>query len=145
MDGISPELEDFQRVEANQVLNAAIEMALKLLATHEDFIPFGIAVSISGEHQNVVADDTLTSDRKVLSDTVRNALREGCDKFKYRTIALAQCVVVKGTPDSNAIQVTVDQGIGQNVTCYLPFSRKNGELVPGELYATEPIERFYRR
>lgn len=65
---------------------------------------------------------------------------------RYRAVALARNVEYRSAHDgspTDAVQVTLDHKEGPAVTCYLPYQLVQGRVIPGELFAVQPQERFF--
>ena len=54
------------REELNALLNAAIEIGLKLIAKHGNHIPFAVTARMNGERLNIAADNTEVHDGAIL-------------------------------------------------------------------------------
>jgi hypothetical protein len=77
-----------------------------------------------------------------LRQHIHDALREK----RYRAVALARNVEYQSARDGSrmdAIQVILDHAQGSPVTCYLPYQKVRGAVIPGELFAVNPEERFF--
>ena len=134
--------------ELNSLLNDAIGMAIRLVEKHGSHIPFCMAVTTSGEHINIAADDTALPGADALLAGVRQHITDALREKRYRAVALARNVEYRSARDgsrTDAVQVTLDHEQGSPVTCYLPYHLAQGRVVPGELFAVAPEERFFNR
>lgn len=132
--------------ELNSLLNDAIEMALRLVEKHGSHIPFCMAITTAGERINVATDDSGLPGADVLLVGVRQHIKDALREKRYRAVALARNVEYRSAQDgsqTDAVQISLDHEHGSPVTCYLPYRRAQGRVVPGELFAVEPEERFF--
>jgi len=132
--------------ELNSLLNDAIGMALRLVEKHGSHIPFCLAVTTAGERTSVAADDTGLPGADALLAGVRQHIAEALREKRYRAVALARNVEYQSARDgsrTDAVQVTLDHEQGTTVTCYLPYQKARGAVIPGELFAVNPEERFF--
>ena len=140
--------EDWAKEQLNGLLDEAIEMAQKLIEKHGSHIPFGMGIRRNGERVNIAVDDTNTQDIDVVESTLLKRLHELCDNRDLMAMALARNVQYRSAQDGSevdAIEVTLDHTDSDPVTCYLPYSvDKFRKFVPGEMFAIEPREIFFR-
>lgn len=132
--------------ELNSLLNDAIGMALRLVEKHGSHIPFCMAVTTAGERVNIAADDSAMPGADALLAGVRQHIADALRERRYRAVALARNVKYRSARDgarTDAVQVTLDHEQGSPVTCYLPYQLAHGRVVPGELFAVNPEERFF--
>lgn len=132
--------------ELNSLLDNAIGMAIRLVEKHGSHIPFCMAITTAGEYINIAADDTGLPGTDALLAGVREHITDALREGRYRAIALARNVEYRSAQDgsrTDAVQVTLDHVEGSPVTCYLPYLLAQGRVVPGELFAIAPEERFF--
>ena len=121
-------------------------MALRLVEKHGSHIPFCIAVTTAGERISTAAGDTGLPGADVLLAAVRQHIKDALRERRYRAIALARNVEYQSARDglrTDAVQVTLDHEHGSPVTCYLPYQKARGAVIPGELFAVKPEETFF--
>jgi hypothetical protein len=137
-----PEYSDF---EANELLHHALSIALGMLNNDTGFPPFCLAVTVSGKRLNKIVDTSIETDPAVLASSLRAAICRDCASLQYRCVAFTRNVMVADDLEKpeDAIEVTIQQLGATHTTCYLPYRRVNGRPVPGEIYATEPVESFF--
>lgn len=137
------------REELNALLNASIELGLKLIATQGNHIPFAIVVSVEGERLNIAADDTDVHDGSLLAQRVLQEVRGMIANDQLRAVAFARNIDYQSAVDRSqvdAIEVDLDHLHDRPVTCMLPYKLEaDGQPVPGELFAIEPREEFFAR
>lgn len=134
------------REELDLLLNDAIAMALKLIERHGSHVPFGMAMTQSGERVNVVAGDRETQAVNALAQAVLHELNAKCARREFRAVVFAVNVTYRSAVDGtvvDAIQMDLDHASGRPVTCILPY-RHDNEVTPGELLAIEPVRRFFQ-
>jgi hypothetical protein len=135
------------REELNGLLNAAIEIGLKLIAKHGGHIPFAIAIRATGERLNIAADNSEVHDASVLAETVLQEVRGMISKKELRAVAFARNIDFQSAVDHSkvdAIEVNLDHLEDRPVTCMLPYNLGNGNVpIPGELFAIDPREQFF--
>jgi hypothetical protein len=132
--------------ELNSLLDNAIGMALRLVEKHGSHIPFCMAVTTAGENVNIASDDSALPGADALLAGVRQHISNALREKRYRAVALARNVEYQSARDgsrTNAVQITLDHEQGSPVTCYLPYHIAQGKVVPGELFAVNPEERFF--
>jgi hypothetical protein len=132
--------------ELDSLLNDAIGMAFRLIGKHGNHIPFCMAVTISGERTSIAANDSELPGAEALLAGVRQHITEAVREKRYRAIALARnveyCSALDGSP-TDAVQITLDHERGEAVTCYLPYRLSHSRVLPGEIFAVRPEERFF--
>ncbi|THD02728.1 hypothetical protein B1810_12435 [Panacagrimonas perspica] len=136
------------RDETNGLLNEAIEMALKLTAEHGSNFPFCMAVTVKGERLNIAADDTAVSGYDALLALVQQQVRSAIADKQLRAVAVARHVTLRAGPvkaGTEAIQITLDHLQDSASTCYLPYSVSDGQIEPGELFATDPVDTYFSK
>lgn len=134
------------REELDSLFDDAVKMALRLIEKHGCHFPFGMAISIDGERVNVAADDREMQDIEILFENIRRRIMDGIRQGQFRAIALAKNVAFRraqNEPPTQSIQVTLDHREANACTCYLPYQIAQGRIITGELFATEPLERFF--
>jgi hypothetical protein len=132
--------------ELNSLLNDCIGMAIQLVQKHGCHIPFCMAVTTAGERVNIAADDSAMPGAAALLADVRQHITDALRERRYRAVALARNIEYRSARDgsrTDAVQVTLDHEQGSPVTCYLPYHLTHGRVVPGELFATNPEEKFF--
>ena len=137
------------REQQNELLNAAIDMALKLIGKHGAHVPFAMVIGSDGKRFNIAVDDRETQDGRVLEESLLNELRSLCGRNELKTVAFARNVEYRSADDGShvdAIEITLDHLDDSAVTCMLPYRLRNtGQPMPGELFAIDPSFTFFRR
>jgi hypothetical protein len=136
----------YSEIEANEILNRAIGIATGFLKDQRGFPPFCLAITVSGRRINQVPDTSITEDPAQLADMLRQEVRSSCARLRFRCVAFTRHVSVESESGElqPSIQITIEQLGPKHVTCYLPYQvTSSGEIQPGELYATEPVESFF--
>src|SRR5689334_8094288 len=83
------------REELNTLLNAAIEMATKLIEAHGNHIPFCIAITPNGERVSVAVDDSTGLSTDAMVDSLRKQVAESVRENKYRALVFAKNVTCR--------------------------------------------------
>ena len=137
------------RDELNALLSAAIDMGFKLIAEHGSHAPFAVAISSDGQRIDVIVDDRQVHDVDVLTDALLNQIRSMCGRNELRAIAFARNVEYRSAKDGShvdAIEVNLDHVHDTAVRCMMPYRLSvSGQPAPGELFAIDPREVFFRR
>jgi len=137
------------RDELNALLNAAIDIALKLIAKYGNHIPFALVVHIDGKRENIAADNSEIHDGNILAQAVLEEVRRLVTASAIRAVAFARNIDYQSAIDRShvdAIEVDLDHLDDQPVTCMLPYTLDpDGHPRPGELVAIEPREQFFAR
>jgi len=134
------------RDEQNGLLSEAIGMALKLTAEHGSHFPFCMAITGEGERLNIAADDTAVSGYDALLGLVQQQVRAAIADHQLRAVAVARHVTLRAGPvqaGTEAVQITLDHLQDSASTCYLPYTVVDGQIEPGELFATEPVDVYF--
>jgi hypothetical protein len=135
------------REELNALLNAAIDIGLKLIAKHGNHIPFAIVINTGGERQDIAADNTKVHDGSILAQTVLREVHERIAKGGLRAVAFAKNVEYQSAVDRSridAVEVDLDHVDDRPVTCMLPYKLgSDGKPIPDELFAIDPRQVFF--
>ena len=128
--------------EAEQVMNAGIPFAQKMLAAHGEFYPFGFAMTADGKVAAVTADlpDEHPPSQQVIDKLVA-AFRSGAANGHYKATALFFHVRVQqpGTSEkTDAVQVGLEHVSGYCVDVFFPYSRTGkGEVSYGKAFTSK--------
>jgi hypothetical protein len=134
------------REECDALLDEAIKMALQLIAANGNHIPFFLALDAAGKRTTIAPDDTQIRDPDVLFESIRQHILAAIRDKQLRAVALARNVRYHRSDDPTpweSIQVTLDHLKDKACTCYLRYQIVDGQVVPGELFATDPVEKFF--
>ena len=125
----------------DELLDAGIQNAIRLLSKYSEFHPFGVAVDTSGELRIVMAHEG--AERPAADDAMRatvRSLRIGVEEGTYIATAVASDIRLTDTEtgvETDAIRVDIEVGKAVSTTCYLPYALDSQVVVPGELIAVE--------
>jgi len=128
--------------EAEQVMDAGIPFAQKMLAAHGEFYPFGFAMTADGKVAAVAAgsSDEHPPSQQVIDDLM-SAFRSGAAKGYYKVTAVFFDVRVQqpGTSEkTDAVQVGLEHVSGYCVDVFFPYSRTvKGEVNYGTAFASK--------
>ncbi len=136
--------------ELEQLLNAIIPFAQRMLARHGEFYPFAAAVSRDGRLKFIgefVGD--LPERTNPLAAELINYLREqliaGASKGEYRATGICSGVQVNVPSQdekSDAVRISVEHLDGQAMNVFLPYQLDpSGEVAYGDVFAAvaEPV------
>ena len=125
--------------EAQQLMDNVLPFAEQMLNEHGEFIPYGGAMTSSGEIVSVAGTD---GEEQPKSTDIIQLLQDGFKKEaqagNYKATAIVYDVRVRspetGDP-SDAIAVALDHKSGYSVVVLLPYTLENGQLKYGAISA----------
>jgi len=126
--------------DCNQLINATLPFAEKMLREYGEFLPFGAQMLLDGEIVSVGADDGEDQSRSQnLIELLKDAFKAGADKGDL--IATALVYDVRTMPPgavqkSDAIALNLDHSDNYSVTVFFPYEITGGEPVIGEPFAS---------
>jgi len=134
----SEEMPDAKR-ESEDLMNAALPLAERMLQEAGEFFPYGAALGADGKVISIAGYDG--REKPPSADVIRllrQAFVAGGKDGRYRATALVYGVRVK-IPEteirSDAIAVALDHKDGYSVVVYLPYRLAASKVVVGELIA----------
>ncbi len=140
--------EERAKEQLEELLNDTIAMAQKLIEKHGSHVPFAMVIDAKGERVNIAVDDAERPGVDILDSTLLSTLRERCRRRELVAVAFVRNVEYRSAVDGtqvDAIEVNLDHVECEAVTCYLPYSiAEKTRFVPGELFATQAREIFFR-
>lgn len=126
------------KAESQELMDAVLPLAEKLLTEHGEFFPYGGAMTPEG---NVVSISAYDGDEhppsSALIDMLQKAFHASAQNGEYKATALVYDVRIRlasGEP-SDAIAIALDHKSGYSVVVLLPYSIIGGELQYGEISA----------
>jgi hypothetical protein len=127
------QLEDERiRNDANEVLNASVSYAKRMLRRYGEFGPFGFAMNQDGDvKMEPVASRDMPADPMMLLDILQQQLAERAGKGKLRAAASASNVTMgkaseEGYPD--AIMIDIEHESGYCVKAFVPYRVTGGQF-----------------
>ena len=135
------ENEERAEQELEQLLNAVIPLAQRMLARHGQFYPFAAAVRQDGKLTFIPnRDKKQPPPRQSLADRLREELIMGASNGEYRATGLCQDVSVNlsgAMGKSDAVLITIEHLNGRAMDVFLPYEAEaDGEIVYGEVFAS---------
>ena len=135
------------REDFNQLLNALIPFAQKMLTQYGQFAPFAGGVGDSGEVELLGGYPQESATAQQIHDALFVGLQQAAREGKYRATGLCADVRVRRGPDdpgSEAISVSLEHSDGTAVDVYLPYQRPSaGGFEYGELFGTAAEARIF--
>jgi hypothetical protein len=120
------------REDANEVLNASVSYAKRMLRRYGEFGPFGFAMNLDGEvRMEPVKQRDLPADPPMLLDLLQQQLAERAGKGKLRAAARASNVTMSKPSDegfADAIMVDIEHESGYCVKAFVPYRITGGQL-----------------
>lgn len=124
--------------ESQQLMDAVLPLAEKLLTEHGEFFPYGGAMTPTGEIVSVAAyDGDEHPPSSELINLLNQAFRSAAAKKEYKATALVYDVRIQlpsGEP-SDAIAINLDHESGYSVVVLLPYALNSGNLEFGQISA----------
>jgi hypothetical protein len=134
----SEEMSDAKR-ESEDLMNAALPFAERMLQEAGEFFPYGAALGADGKVISIAGYDG--REKPPSADIIRllrQAFVSGGKDGRYRATALVYDVRVK-IPEteirSDAIAVALDHKDGYSAVVYLPYRLAASKVVAGEIFA----------
>jgi len=124
--------------DCNQLLNATLPRAEKLLREHGEFFPFGAQMLLNGEIVSVAAHSGEEQPpSQHIIDLLLTSFKDGAQKGELIATALVSDVRVAppgADYKSDAIAVSLDHRDSYSVTVFFPYFIADGELALGEAF-----------
>lgn len=124
--------------ESQELMDAALPLAEKLLAEHGEFFPYGGAMTPDGQIVSVAAyDGDENPPSSEVIDMLHKAFQTAAKNKDYKATALVYDVRIQlasGEP-SDALAVELDHESGYSVVVLLPYAINDGQIQYGEISA----------
>lgn len=145
------------REDANDVLNAAVSYAKRMLRRYAEFGPFGYRMNLDGNTQlEVVAQHDMPPDPALLLELLHEQLAERARKGLLVAAATASNVTMSKASDegfTDAVMVEIEHRSGYCVRAFVPYKITGGQfyrLFPrvvrfGALHTQEGTPRLFGR
>ena len=136
--------------EVEELMNAVLPFAKKMLSEHGEFYPYGGAVNSNGEIIHMMSGDgDEHPPSQKLIDLLIESSRAQAKAGEYRATAIVFDVRVK-PPNSDqktdAIQINLDHADGLSIAVFLPYQVKGkGEVVYGEMFAQQGDAKIFKQ
>ena len=126
--------------ESQELMDAVLPLAEKLLTEHGEFFPYGGAMTHEGKITSVAAYDGEEHPPSTeVIDLLHKAFQNAAMNKEYKATALVYDVRVQlsnGDP-SDALAVELDHESGYSIVVLLPYALNDGQLHYGEISAQE--------
>jgi len=133
--------------ESEDLMNAALPFAERMLGEHGEFFPYGAALGADGKVVSVAGYDG--REKPPSADIIcllRSEFVSGGKDGRYRATALVYDVRVN-IPEteikSDAIAVALDHKDGYSVVVYLPYRLEASKAVAGELFSKDGAHEIF--
>lgn len=127
------------KTESDNLLNAVVPFAEKMLTQYGEFYPYGAALTPTGQVVSVAA--TPGGEKPPSADVIKlltAGFKQGAKERKYKATALVYDALVQLSESklkSDAIAVSINHKDGYSVVVYLPYSRAGQKLSFGKVFA----------
>lgn len=127
------------KAEAEDLLNAALPFAEKMLAEHGEFFPYAEALGHDGKFIAIGASDGREQPpSKDVIQLLKSGLKEGAGAGKYKATALvydARITLPATSTKSDAIAVSLNHRDKYSVLLFFPYRLVGKRVVLGEAVA----------
>ncbi|MBB1364742.1 hypothetical protein H5125_21660 [Shewanella sp. SR44-4] len=124
--------------ESQELMDAVLPLAEKLLSEHGEFFPYGGAMTPDGKIVSVAAYDGDEHPPSLeVIEMLQKAFHTAAKNREYKATALVYDVRVQlanGEP-SDALAIELDHESGYSIVVLLPYTLRNGHLQYGEISA----------
>lgn len=131
-ESVNAMTEDHVREDANEVLNAAVTYAKRMLRRYGQFGPFGYRMRSDGEVAlETVAQHEMPPDPAMLLDLLYQQIGERAEKGLVVAAALASNVTMAKPSDEgycDAVMVDIEHSSGYCVQAFVPYRITGGQL-----------------
>lgn len=127
------------KAECEELLNAALPFAEKMLGEHGEFFPYGGAMRPNGEIVSVAGYDGRERPPSLdIIELIKSAFVKGAHDGSYKATALVYDVRVAisdSNPSRDAVAVSLNHEDGYSVVVLFPYTLNAGNVVFGEAIA----------
>lgn len=124
--------------ESQELMDAVLPLAEKLLTEHGEFFPYGGAMTPEGQIVSVAAyDGDEHPPSSEVIEMLHKAFHMAAKNKEYKATALVYDVKVQlanGEP-SDALAIELDHESGYSIVVLLPYALSDGQLQYGEISA----------
>ena len=126
------ELDEQVREDANELLNASVSYAKRMLRKYAEFGPFGYRLNDEGEPvMERIAQQEMPADAALLLSLLRQQLAEKARRGGLSAMAMASNVTMAKASDqgySDAIMIEIEHKSGYSVKAFVPYKITGGQL-----------------
>jgi hypothetical protein len=127
--------------DANELMNAALVLAYRMLREHGEFYPYGHAMKPDGSMEMFGADDGADSSSKKLIGLLEGGFRHFALEGRFKATAIVydiRTIPPGATEKTDAIAVRLDHEDNYSVVVMIPYRRNpDGEVVKGAIFAVK--------
>src|SRR5271169_3279606 len=120
------------REDANDVLNAGVSYAKRMLRRYGEFGPFGFAMNQDGDvKMETIAQQDMPADPGLLLDLLRQQLMERARRGALQAAATASNVTMSKPSDegyTDAIMIDIEHQSGYCVKAFVPYRIAGGQF-----------------
>jgi len=120
------------REDANDVLNASVAYAKRMLRRYGEFGPFGFAMNRDGDvKMEAIAQQDMPADPAMLLDLLQRQLTERARRGSLRAAASASNVTMQKASEegfADAIMVDIEHESGYCVKAFIPYRMSGGQF-----------------
>jgi hypothetical protein len=126
------ETEELVREDANELLNAGVSYAKRMLRKYGEFGPFGYRLNQEGDVvMERIAQQTMPPDAALLLNLLRQQLAEKAQRGGLSAAAMASNVTMSKASDegyTDAIMIEIEHRSGYAVKAFVPYKITGGQL-----------------
>jgi hypothetical protein len=126
------ELDEQVREDANELLNASVSYAKRMLRKFGEFGPFGYRLNEEGDAvMERIAQQEMPPDAALLLSLLRQQLAEKARRGVLSATAMASNVTMAKASDegySDAIMIEIEHKSGYSVRAFVPYRITGGQL-----------------
>ena len=130
--GLMAEKEELVREDANELLNAGVSYAKRMLRKYGEFGPFGYRLNEEGDVlMERIAQQEMPPDAALLLGLLRQQLTEKAQRGGLSAAAMASNVTMaKPSPEgyTDAIMIEIEHRSGYAVKAFVPYKITGGQL-----------------
>ena len=137
------------KADVEELMNDAVgvSFAERMLCEHGEFLPYGAAMTQSGEIVSVAAHNgTEKPASQELISLLIDGFREAAAEGKYKATAIFYDVRVNvpgGDEKTDAVAVALDHQDNYSVVVFFPYRLNGNEVEYGELFAQAGENRVF--
>jgi hypothetical protein len=126
------EMDEQVREDANELLNASVSYAKRMLRKYGEFGPFGYRMNEEGDAvMERIAQQEMPADAALLLNLLRQQLTEKARRGGLSATAMASNVAMAKASDegySDAIMIEIEHKTGYSVRAFVPYKITGGQL-----------------
>ena len=130
--GVMAEKEELVREDANELLNAGVSYAKRMLRKYGEFGPFGYRLNEEGDVlMERIAQQEMPPDAALLLGLLRQQLTEKAQRGGLSAVAMASNVTMaKPSPEgyTDAIMIEIEHRSRYAVKAFVPYKITGGQL-----------------